>query len=179
VDASSFQPGRRRQLSGPGLRTFLNIADEWQLSELERLRVLGFPARSTFHRWVAKVRQRTDITLSVDKLRISAVLGIYKVLKIVFSREEDAVCRPLVAGTEHWASVRRSSPPGANHLGDPGRPDAGAPLSRRLAARVTEAISAWPRFAGRRSNNLVPVAQYNPFENLGVQAEALSRHEQF
>jgi uncharacterized protein (DUF2384 family) len=92
VDASRFQPRRRRQLSGPGLRTFLNIADEWQLSEQERLRVLGFPARSTFHGWIAKVRQRTDITLSVDELiRISAVLGIYKALKIIFPREEDAV----------------------------------------------------------------------------------------
>jgi hypothetical protein len=89
---SRFEPTRRHQLSGPGLRTFLNIADEWRLSEQERLRVLGFPARSTFHVWVAKVRQGNDITLSADELiRISAVLGIYKDLKIIFSRDEDAV----------------------------------------------------------------------------------------
>jgi uncharacterized protein (DUF2384 family) len=91
LDLSRFEPTRRHQLSGPGLRTFLNIADEWRLSEQERLRVLGFPARSTFHGWIAKVRQRTDITLSADELiRISAVLGIYKDLKIIFSRDEDA-----------------------------------------------------------------------------------------
>jgi uncharacterized protein (DUF2384 family) len=88
---SRFEPTRRQQLSGPGLRTFLNIAEDWQLSEQERLRVLGFPARSTFHGWIAKVRQKTDITLSADELmRISAVLGIYKALKIIFSRDEDA-----------------------------------------------------------------------------------------
>ena len=88
---SRFEPPRRRQLSGPGLRAFLNIADEWRLSEHERLRVLGFPARSTFRAWTAKVRQKTDITLSADELiRISAVLGIYKALKIIFPRDEDA-----------------------------------------------------------------------------------------
>jgi Protein of unknown function (DUF2384) len=91
LDVSRFKPARRHQLSGPGLRTFLNIADEWQLSEQERLRVLGFPARSTFHDWVVKVRKGIDITLSADELiRISAVLGIYKALKIIFSRDEDA-----------------------------------------------------------------------------------------
>jgi uncharacterized protein (DUF2384 family) len=91
LDVSRFEPTRRQQLSGPGLRTFLNIADEWRLSEQARLRVLGFPARSTFHAWIAKVHQGTDITLSADELiRISAVLGIYKALKIVFSRDEDA-----------------------------------------------------------------------------------------
>lgn len=91
LDASRFEPFRRKQLSGPGLRTFLNIANEWRLSEAERLRLLGLPSRSTFHGWVAKVRKGTDITLSVDELiRISAVLGIYKALKIIFAREGDA-----------------------------------------------------------------------------------------
>jgi hypothetical protein len=91
LDMSRFEPARRQQLSGPGLRTFLNIADAWRLSEQERLRVLGFPPRSTFHGWVLKVRQKMDITLSADELtRISAVLGIYKALKIIFPRDEDA-----------------------------------------------------------------------------------------
>ena len=33
-------------------------------------------------------------------------------------------------------------------------------------ARVTEAISAWLLFAGGRTNALMPVAQFNPFERL-------------
>jgi hypothetical protein len=91
LDPHRFQPSRRRQLSGPGLRTFLNVAEEWQLSEPERLRILGLPSRSTFHSWVAKVRKGGEITLSVDELiRISLVLGIYKALRIIFAREEDA-----------------------------------------------------------------------------------------
>jgi hypothetical protein len=91
LGSDRFNPERRRQLSGAGLRTFLRIADEWQLSESDRLRVLGLPGRSTFHGWVAKVRQGKDITLSVDELiRISAVLGIYKALRILFPREGDA-----------------------------------------------------------------------------------------
>jgi hypothetical protein len=91
LDAGRFHPSRRRLLSGPGLRTFLGIADEWQLSEAERLLILGLPARSTYHGWVAKVRKGVDITLSVDELtRLSAVLGIYKVSKILFVREGEA-----------------------------------------------------------------------------------------
>lgn len=91
LDLDRFSPQRRRQLSGPGLRTFLKIADAWQLSELNRRRALGLPSRSTYHGWVAKVRGGNDIMLSVDELtRISAVLGIYKALRILFPREEDA-----------------------------------------------------------------------------------------
>ena len=36
----------------------------------------------------------------------------------------------------------------------------------KALARVTEAISAWLLFAGGRSNALMPVAQFNQFENL-------------
>jgi hypothetical protein len=36
----------------------------------------------------------------------------------------------------------------------------------KALARVTEAISAWLLFAGGRSNSLMPVAQFNPFEKL-------------
>jgi hypothetical protein len=36
----------------------------------------------------------------------------------------------------------------------------------KALARVTEAISAWLLFAGGRSNALMPVAQFNPFEKL-------------
>jgi hypothetical protein len=36
----------------------------------------------------------------------------------------------------------------------------------KALARVTEVISAWLLFAGGRSNSLMPVAQFNPFEKL-------------
>jgi hypothetical protein len=91
LDVSRFQPAKRRQLSGPGLRTFLNIAEQWQLSEAERRLILGLPSRSTFHGWVAKARRGEAITLSVDELlRVSLVLGIYKNLRIIFARDDEA-----------------------------------------------------------------------------------------
>ncbi len=91
LDVSRFQPAKRRQLSGPGLRTFLNIAEQWQLTETERRLILGLPSRSTFHGWIAKARRGDEITLSVDELlRISLILGIYKDLKIIFPRDDEA-----------------------------------------------------------------------------------------
>jgi len=36
----------------------------------------------------------------------------------------------------------------------------------KALARATEAVSAWLLFAGGRSNSLMPVAQFNPFERL-------------
>jgi hypothetical protein len=38
--------------------------------------------------------------------------------------------------------------------------------SIKALARVTEAISAWLLFSSGRTNALMPVAQFNPFENL-------------
>jgi uncharacterized protein (DUF2384 family) len=91
LDRHRFDSKKRKRLGGPGLRTFLNIADEWRLSEQQRRRVLGLPARSTFYDWLKKARRGDSVTLTVDELtRISAVLGIYKALKIIFSHDEDA-----------------------------------------------------------------------------------------
>src|SRR4029077_3129840 len=73
----------RRRLSGPGLRSFLAIADLWGLTEEQRRLVLGLPSRSTYHAWVKTVREHGDITLGVDVLlRISAMLGIHQALGI-------------------------------------------------------------------------------------------------
>ncbi|MFS2009336.1 MbcA/ParS/Xre antitoxin family protein [Azospirillum sp. CT11-132] len=87
-----FSPTKRRQLSGPGLRAFLAIADLWRLTEAERLLVLGSPGRSTYFGWVAKARDGQELTLPVDVLlRISAVLGIHKALMILFGSESAAM----------------------------------------------------------------------------------------
>ncbi|KAA1053918.1 MbcA/ParS/Xre antitoxin family protein [Azospirillum argentinense] len=87
-----FAPTKRRQLSGPALRTFLSIADRWRWTEAERLLVLGSPSRSTYFGWVAKARDGQEITLPVDVLlRISAILGIHKALMILFGSEPAAL----------------------------------------------------------------------------------------
>lgn len=83
-----FSPENRERLSGAALRTFVNIAMTWDLSERQKLMLLGMPARSTFHQWLAKAEQHRPIKLPVDTLlRISAVLGIYKALRIIFADE--------------------------------------------------------------------------------------------
>jgi hypothetical protein len=86
-----FAAPARRRLGGPGLRSFIAIADRWELTEAERMRVLGQPGRSTYFGWLAKSRAGADLTLPVDTLiRISALLGIYKALKIVFPDDAEA-----------------------------------------------------------------------------------------
>jgi Protein of unknown function (DUF2384) len=88
LDNSRFAPANRRRLSPPALRTFLAIADLWGLTEEQRLLVLGYPSRSTYHNWCKLAREHGAFTLDVDVLtRISAVLGIHQALGILFPTE--------------------------------------------------------------------------------------------
>lgn len=87
-----FDPVNRRRLSAPGLRTFLKIADHWSLNEQQRLLILGSPHRSRYTSWCKKVQLQKQITLNVDVLiRISALLGIYQALRILYTDEPHAV----------------------------------------------------------------------------------------
>lgn len=88
LDNSRFAPANRRRLSAPALRTFLAIADLWGLTEEQRLLVLGYPSRSTYHNWCKQAREHGAFTLDVDVLtRISAVLGLHQGLGILFPQE--------------------------------------------------------------------------------------------
>lgn len=90
LSAGRFEPKARERLGAPALRTFAAIAEGWGLTEAQRLSVLGFPGRSTYHYWLAKARDRKRVLLPVDTLlRLSAVLGIHKDLRILFGRPED------------------------------------------------------------------------------------------
>jgi hypothetical protein len=89
LDNSRFAPANRRRLSAPALRTFLAIADLWALTEEQRLLILGYPSRSTYHSWCKQAREHGAFTLDVDVLtRISAVLGIHQGLGILFPTEQ-------------------------------------------------------------------------------------------
>ena len=88
LDNSRFAPANRRRLSPPALRTFLAIVDLWGLTEEQRLLVLGYPSRSTYHNWCKQAREHGAFTLDVDVLtRISAVFGIHQALGILFPQE--------------------------------------------------------------------------------------------
>jgi hypothetical protein len=90
LTANRFEPKARERLGAPALRTFAAIAEHWGLSESQRLSILGFPGRSTYHYWLAKARDGKRVLLPVDTLlRLSAVLGIHKGLRILLGRAED------------------------------------------------------------------------------------------
>jgi hypothetical protein len=90
------QPEQRRALSGPGLRTFLNIAAAWRLTVDQQRALLGWPASSTFHKYTSG-----DCgTLSFDTLtRISLVIGIYKNLQVLY---------PEPAFADEWVRLPNS-----------------------------------------------------------------------
>ena len=88
----------RRQMSGPAMRTFLNVAAAWQLSTDEQLALLGWPPESTFFKYKAG----QVATLSYDMLvRISLVLGIYKDLQILYPERDLA---------DRWIKLPNSNP---------------------------------------------------------------------
>jgi Protein of unknown function (DUF2384) len=90
-------PEQRRRLSGPGMRTFFNIAATWGLSVNEQRGLLGWPAPSTYH----KYKSGHVGTLSYDTLvRLSLVTGIYKALHILYPEPELA---------DQWIKLRNSN----------------------------------------------------------------------
>ncbi len=79
-------------MSGPGVRTFVNIAGLWGLTGPERIRLLGSPHRSTYYAWLKAAKEHKPLELGVDTLtRISGVLGVHKALRILYGDERDGV----------------------------------------------------------------------------------------
>lgn len=92
LDNSRFLPANRKRLSAPALRTFLAIANLWELTEEQRLLMLGYPSRSTYHGWCKQAREHGAFTLDVDVLtRISIVFGVHQALGILFPTEPQGV----------------------------------------------------------------------------------------
>jgi hypothetical protein len=92
IGPERFSPEQRKRLSGPGMRTFLAIANLWGLNEEQRRLILGMPPRSTFHGWVKAAREHGALRLDLDTLlRISAVLGIHQALGVLFITEPEGI----------------------------------------------------------------------------------------
>lgn len=93
----------RLRLSGPGLRTFVAIADRWALTEAPRRHLLGSPSRRTYRNWCRRALVHEPITLSIDVLtRISLVLNIHKSLGIPFPGQQE---------TRDWLTTPHDAPP--------------------------------------------------------------------
>ncbi len=70
-----------KRLTGPALRTFFRVVNEWKLNRTDQMALLGLTASSTYQKWKAD----SDGRLTADTLeRISYVFGIYKALQILF-----------------------------------------------------------------------------------------------
>ena len=88
----------RRQMSGPAMRTFLNIAEVWGLSTEEQRALLGWPPESTYY----KYKTGQVAALPYDMLmRISLVLGIYQALQILY---------PEPGLADRWVKLPNSNP---------------------------------------------------------------------
>lgn len=93
VGAGEIRPARAyssmppaAETSGAGFRTYLRIAKVWNLTSIERRRLLGDPPATFFRK-----SKREIVELSSDVLeRISYVLGIFKALGILFPDEARA-----------------------------------------------------------------------------------------
>lgn len=89
---------QHRDLSGPALRAFFNIADRWGLSTSQQRVLLGNPPASTYFKW----KKTKSGSLGRDVLeRVSYILGIYKALEILFPTPEHA---------DRWISRPNSAP---------------------------------------------------------------------
>ncbi|HTE13902.1 MAG TPA: MbcA/ParS/Xre antitoxin family protein [Burkholderiales bacterium] len=75
------------KVSSGALRTLFRIADAWDLSSAELMKLLGSPPRSTFYKW----KQGNHVVLPYDVLeRISYIFGIYSALQVLLPKPEAA-----------------------------------------------------------------------------------------
>ena len=78
---SEVAPFDGEALSGPGLRTFFNIADNWGLSNEHARILLGRPHANTLARWKKNPEAQKLDQNTLE--RLSYLLGIYKALQIL------------------------------------------------------------------------------------------------
>jgi hypothetical protein len=72
--------GERERLSGPGLKTFFNIAARWKVRDEDARALLGGVTNGPFY----EMKRNPDRVLDADRLtRISYLIGIFKALHIL------------------------------------------------------------------------------------------------
>lgn len=78
---------KRKDLSAPAIRAFLQLGQRWDLADDEARALLGEVSRTTLHNWKTNPAR----TLSRDTLeRISYLLGIYKGLQVLLPQKKRA-----------------------------------------------------------------------------------------
>lgn len=71
----------RKRLSGPAMRAFFRLADNWRLRDEDARALLGGISNGTYYTW----KKSPDVVLDQDRLtRVSYLLGIYKALHLLY-----------------------------------------------------------------------------------------------
>lgn len=75
-----------------GLRTFERIADQWGLSAVDAMALIGVDARSTYYDLLKRAREGREVkALNPDQLdRLSYLLGIYEAIRVLFPHSEES-----------------------------------------------------------------------------------------
>jgi uncharacterized protein (DUF2384 family) len=104
----------QRRLSPAALRAFFKIAQLWSVRDDDARQLIGGVSNGTFY----QLKQRRAKALDQDKLtRISALVGIFKALNILYSRKlADAWIQrpnqnPMFGGESPLAYMRRGGVP--------------------------------------------------------------------
>ena len=86
IEDGAASPADHR-LTRVGMKAFLALAKAWQLTDAEVRSLLGNPPVADLSRW--KCGQTSDLPQDV-LLRISCLLGIFRVLNLLFLNPEQA-----------------------------------------------------------------------------------------
>ncbi len=85
---SSLDPEKRSNLGKVGLKLFFSLAERWQLTQDQQLKLLGLSSRSTLHSYRKKVSNDQPVKLDVDALeRLSLIAGIRKAVEILYPKD--------------------------------------------------------------------------------------------
>lgn len=85
-----FGSHERGRLSGPGLRTFLNLALRWDLTESEQVQIQQAPSAEQLRVWRNVSFTDDALILPLDLLlRISAVIGLFGDLQQIIATVEE------------------------------------------------------------------------------------------
>jgi hypothetical protein len=97
VDLQTFASGAdRKRLSPVAIKAFLKLADEWRLVNDEAASLLGVSASS-----YDRLKRGAQPELNQDQLtRISALVGVYKGLQLLFADE----------ASDRWVRLANTGP---------------------------------------------------------------------
>lgn len=82
---NGMHSGKQDQLGSVGLKLFFALAEQWNLTQEQQLKLLGQNSRTTLRNWKEKIAMGEAVRLSPDTLeRLSLIAGIRKGVEILY-----------------------------------------------------------------------------------------------